>query len=83
MTPLRDELHEIVDRLPDYKIAEVLKQLKTEVIPAQISLGDWLDGARTLRAEMQSKYGERAIPNTAEIINEIREDRLNDLMGGE
>ncbi len=39
----------------------------------------WLDETRALRAEMRERYGKLAF-SSAEVLNEIREERLNDLM---
>ena len=43
---------------------------------------DGLRWARAFRAELRTKYGERDVISSADILNEVREERLDDLMGG-
>ena len=38
--------------------------------------------AREFRARLRAKYGERDVISSADILNEVREERLDDLMGG-
>ncbi len=72
---LRDELHALVDQLPEETLTYWLVTLKREVEVKPISLAEWLERADKLRAELKEKYGE--LPAAIDIINETREERLN------
>jgi hypothetical protein len=49
--------------------------------PAQLTMGEWLEEARAFRAELEQKYGKDHYFDSLEVLDEIREERLNDLMG--
>lgn len=72
-------------RLLDHAARErVLKQIEAELLeaePATLNQSDWLRWARQFRAELQSELGTDTAVNTIDLLNEAREERLNDLMG--
>jgi hypothetical protein len=46
-----------------------------------LSLKEWLAWARNMGTYIQNKYGELH-PTSLELLEEAREERMNDLMGG-
>lgn len=47
-----------------------------------ISAEAWLQWSREFRSKLRAKYGAREVVSSADLLNEAREERLNDLMGG-
>jgi hypothetical protein len=61
---------------------ENLLRLELEKSPTPMTLGEWLREAQALRDEMRAKYGANHFYSVEETLDEIREERLNDIMGG-
>jgi hypothetical protein len=84
MSALEDEIIAKF-RLLDHAARErVLKQIEAELSetkPALLSPSEWLKWARQFRAELQAELGADTTVNTLDMLNEVREERLNDLMG--
>jgi len=80
MATPREELRELIDHLSDETIEAWLVQARGAVKKIEHSaMLDWLAEAEKLQAELYAKYGE--FPSSVDILNEIREERLDDLMG--
>jgi hypothetical protein len=47
----------------------------------QLIRSHWLERARQSQAELQSKYGDGHLFNSLDVLHELREERLNELMG--
>lgn len=77
MSALEQEIYEKFQQLDDDAKQRVLQALTQP--QANVAKGNWLDETRALRAEMRAKYGKLAF-SAAMLINEVREERLNDLM---
>jgi hypothetical protein len=43
--------------------------------------GEWLEGARKIRAELEAKYGDILMSSAVEILEETREERLKQILG--
>jgi hypothetical protein len=43
---------------------------------------EWQAWASSVRAELQQHYGDRMMVSSVELLDEAREERLDDLMGG-
>lgn len=43
---------------------------------------EWLEKAHALRMELRAQYGEGFVFDSPSVLDEVREERLNDLMGG-
>jgi len=43
---------------------------------------EWQVWASSVRAELQQHYGDRMMVSSVELLDEAREERLDDLMGG-
>jgi hypothetical protein len=81
MSTARDELHDLIERLPEEKVERWLEQIKGEIENQPFNAAAWWEDIDRLRANLQAKYG--MMTSSADIINEMREERLNDIMGGE
>jgi hypothetical protein len=85
MTTLRDELHALIERLPDDElqiwVTHLREAVSEDVADQKGELATWLERARQFRAELRAKYGE--LPDSVDLLHEAREERLNDLMGRE
>ena len=76
---LEQEIIEAVRQLDEERQRQVLA-LARDLGQSQITLGEWLDRAHALREELRAKYGDNFYFNTVEVLDEIREERLNDIM---
>lgn len=56
-----------------------IAQAAASTLPDESALSsDWLEAKRAIRAEMRAKYGVLQF-SVADLLNEVREERLNDL----
>ncbi len=81
MSALEQELIEHIHNMNDEERKQVLEYIQKDIKPRQMTLGEWLKGAEALRAQLAIKYGPQHFPNAADVLEEIREERLNDIMG--
>lgn len=81
MATAREELHALIDRMSEDKIQVLLEQVRSEVEQPRNETLEWLDQARQLRAELRIKYGQRNV-DIVSLLDEAREERLNDILGG-
>ena len=77
---LEQEIVEAVRQLDEERQTRVLKFVR-DLSQSQITLGEWLDRAHAFREELRAKYGDDFVFNSLEVLDEIREERLNDIMG--
>jgi putative hemolysin len=84
MSALEDEIVSKF-RLLDHAAQErVLRQMEAEFLeaePEHLGLSDWLIWARQFRAKHLSESGANRAFNAVDTLAEVREERLNDLMG--
>ena len=80
---------EIVDRvsklnpMTQQQVLDYVRQLQSdEADELPLTLREWLDKARTLRQELHAKYGDNYLIDIQSMLEEVREERSNDLMGG-
>ena len=84
MTTLDQQIMEKVQQLDDTQKQQVLTYLDNELLSA--SEGNWLEQARALRQsiledrEQNQQNGEEF--SVQALLDEVREERLNDIMGG-
>jgi hypothetical protein len=83
MSALRAEIIRKIDRMNPEQQQGVLDFITRTLDEAEKASGDWLEEILTLEKQVTAKYGETHFPSIAETINEIREERLDDLMGRE
>jgi hypothetical protein len=60
------------------RVLEFVRELKKP----QMTLGEWLARAEAFQAELRAKYGDDFFFNSLSVLDEIHEERLNDIMGG-
>lgn len=84
MSALEAQIMEIVARMDENgkrRILELAQQLEPKTETPQIS--SWLDEAAAFRSQLRAKYGEDHTFDTQQTLDEIREERLNDIMGSD
>jgi hypothetical protein len=84
MTTLVDEIRDKIEALDEMQQLQVLdyvnglRKLKT----APSILAEFVAFSHRVQAEQRAKYGDDHYFNSVDVLNEIREERLNDIMGG-
>jgi hypothetical protein len=78
MATIYEELLALVDKLSEEK-AEVLVARLREEETTQVDDQEWFREVRELHERLKAKYG--SFGSVADLINELREERLDDLMG--
>ena len=77
----REELHTLIDQLSDEEIQHWLETLhQNQDKSTRERMLNWLEEVEPFQAKLRAKYGE--LPSSASLLQEVREERLNDLMGG-
>ena len=79
MATAREELHALIDRMSAEDAERWLTEIQQAVTGKYQAMLEWLEQAEKLQDELLSRYGE--ITDSVSILDEIREERLNDLMG--
>jgi len=69
-----------MDTLRKQQLIAYLETNKPSSAKQQI-MSQWLERARQSQAELQSKYGDEHVFNSLDVLHELREERLNELMG--
>lgn len=83
MSALRDEIIKKIDQMTAEQQQGVLNFITQKLDKMEETSRGWLEEIISLEKQLTTKYGENHFPPSAETINELREERLNDLMGGE
>lgn len=76
MSALEQEIFDKLMQLDESARRRVIQLAEQSLSPASVS---WLDQARALRSEMRTKYGKLSF-SAAQMVNDVREERLNELM---
>ena len=63
-----------LDEAQQQQVLELARSLANTQGQESSSLGNWLESARKLRAELRVTYGENYFFNTQAILDEIREE---------
>jgi hypothetical protein len=79
MTSAREELHALIDAMPEEELKDWLLQIRQSKENSSAMLA-WLEHAELLQNELVGRYG--ILQDSVSILEEIRQERLNDLMGG-
>jgi hypothetical protein len=79
---LRQTLLEKLDRLSEAQLRAVLALIEQEAdeTPA-LTLAEWLEQANAFRAALQAEYSEDYYFDSLSVLDEVRDERLNDLVG--
>jgi hypothetical protein len=83
MSALEQEVMEKIKLLDKDARKRVLHQLEQDVIEETLvpmSTEEWLEWAIAFGEKIERKYGPRRI-NSVDLLEEAREERLNDIMG--
>jgi len=78
MSALEDEIIRRIRQLDEAQQRELLDKL---VVFEEPEPDDWLERVRTLREELRAKYGVQPFGSVVDMVNEAREERLDDIMG--
>ncbi len=79
MSALEQEILEQILRLDETSRRRIVEAAAATLRDKVETSPDWLEEIRTIRAEMRAKYGKSQF-SVATLLNEVREERLNDLM---
>ena len=74
------EIIEQVRKLDAENHKRVLEFIRSLGQPS-VTEEEWLEKAHALRLELRARYGEGFVFNSLSVLDEAREERLNDLMG--
>jgi Rad3-related DNA helicase len=79
MATAREELHALIDRLSEEDAERWLLEIQQSLPEESKAMLEWLNQAEKLQNKLLSRYGE--ITDSVSMLDEVREERLNDLMG--
>lgn len=80
-TMIQHEIMEVVSKLDDSKQLQVLEFVRSlDENQTQFEMVDWLQRMRKLRQKLLAKYGPNHFPAVQAMIDEVREERLDDIM---
>jgi hypothetical protein len=80
MSALEQELIDRIRKLDEDRKRQVLLYID-EIDAPRLTLGEWLQDIERLSQELEKKYGANHFPSAADLINEVREERLDDILG--
>ncbi len=75
------EIIEAVQKLDRERKQRVLEFIRSLEKPQAVS-ADWFERVEAFQAELRAKYGDDFVFGVQSMLDEVREERLNDLMGG-
>jgi hypothetical protein len=79
---LEQEIVEAVRQLDEEYQKQVLALARDlGQLRQKITLGEWLEQASALQEELIAQYGKDFFFNSQSILDEIREERLDDILG--
>lgn len=81
MSPIAQELIAKIESMDEHKQLQVLEFVNSLEQP-KMSWDEWLKLAKTLHDDLVVEYGESHYFNSVDVLNEVREERLDDLRGG-
>lgn len=72
-----------LDTVARRRLLVFMEQVADEIESDEpMSADTWQLWANDFRAELQQHYGDQKVVSSAELLQEAREERLDDLMGG-
>lgn len=76
----RQELMTWVEQLSEQEANDWLRLVGDTRKATTFDFDQWHEEVKNAREELAAKYG--VIPSVADLVNEVNEERLDDLMGG-
>ena len=76
---LRDRLIDLIRTMPEEELEALAPKLARYFPGEATSWQDSLERARSFRARMKKRYG--TMPDSVETLRQIREERLDDILG--
>lgn len=76
MAAIHEELHRLIDGLSEQEAEQLARQLRQQLDYTDRTA--WLAQARQLHDKLKAKHGQ--VPSAVDLLDEVREERLNDLM---
>lgn len=81
MSAVRQELLDQIDKLDEKQQQQLLEYVRVLSKPEALTWAQWLDLADQAQAKLRAKYGDQHYFNSQSILDEVREERLDDLLG--
>lgn len=84
MSTLEREILNVVTKLDvrtQQQVLEYVQRLGLATENPQLTLQEWLNLTNTFNQELTAKYGANYFESNQNVLDTIREERLNDLMG--
>jgi hypothetical protein len=81
MSALEREIIERLHNMDEVHQKSVLEFIRNIESP-KMDLGEWLEKASKIHDDLVNEYGKDHFFNSQSVLDEIREERLDDLMGG-
>ncbi|MBX3065644.1 MAG: hypothetical protein KF726_21890 [Anaerolineae bacterium] len=88
MASVFDEIVDGVRHLDEdkqYLLLDIVRQLNQDegvgIVSGSMGLSNWVDIAESTRRALSEKYNKNNYFNSVDLLNEAREERLDDLMG--
>lgn len=82
MSAVRQELLAQIDKLDEDQQRRLLDYVRLLARPHTLTWAEWLARADRAREELRQKYGDQHFFNSQSLLDEVREERLDDLLGG-
>jgi len=82
---IRADLFEKISKLnlqQQQQLLEVVDTMLPEQNKREFDFERWMEGVKELGTKLEAKYGANHFGRVQDILDEVREERLNDLTGG-
>jgi len=81
MSAVKQELLKHIDKLDEKQQRQLLEYVRVLAKPQALTWAQWLELADQAQAKLRTKYGDQHYFNSQSILDELREERLDDLLG--
>lgn len=81
MTTILPELLDQLGKLDESQQQQILAYARQLTKPNPVSWEQWLEQSGQFQAVLRNKYGEHHFFDSRSLLDEVREERLNELMG--
>jgi hypothetical protein len=80
MSALEQEIISKLQRLDESQKVRVLKFIDQVTEPQRVQT-DWFERVNAFQVELRAKYGDKRRFSVQDLLDEVREERLDDLLG--